>query len=88
MELIRILMSLIVGLFPRLFHQAAIPLATVPQNSSHGEIQQFALELQWFGWYRVTIEFRPTRFPQLKVIEVISWDDQPFPNRDKPNGRL
>jgi len=79
MDLIRYLLSLIIALFPQLLHHAAVPLATAPQSSSGNQIRQFAIGNSWFGWYRITLQFRPFQFPQFKLVDLTPWGDQPLP---------
>ena len=87
MNLIRYLLSLAIGLFPQLLHHAAVPLATSPQCSSRDQVRQFAIGNSWFGWYRITVEFRPYQFPQFKLVEMTRWGDQPLPGREQVAGK-
>ncbi len=79
MDLIRYLLSLIIALFPQLLQHAAVPLATAPQSSSGNQIRQFAIGNSWFGWYRITLLFRPFQFPQFKLVDMTPWGNQPLP---------
>ena len=70
MDPIRLLLCLILGLFPRLLHFAATPLAVVPRAGSRQQLRDYAIGHDWLGWYRVTLEIRATGWPALRVIAI------------------
>ena len=73
MDPIRLLLSLSLGLFPRLLHLTAIPLATVPRSHRSSELRDYAIGHDRLGWYRVTLEVRAIGWPTLRVIAVSAW---------------
>jgi hypothetical protein len=73
MDPIRLLLSLILGLFPRLLHFAAIPLATVSRINSRQQLRDYAIGHDFLGWYRVTLEVRHIGWPALRVIAISEW---------------
>ena len=81
MDPIRLLLSLILGLFPQLLHLTAIPLATVPRSGSRQQLRDYAIGHDWSGWYRVTLEVRAFSWPSLRVVAISQW------SRIQPGGR-
>jgi hypothetical protein len=73
MDPIRLLLSLILGMFPRLLHLTAIPLAVVPRINSRQQLRDYAIGHDWLGWYRITLEVRAVGWPTLRVIAVSDW---------------
>jgi hypothetical protein len=73
MDPIRLLLSFILGMFPRLLHLTAIPLAVVPRMNSRQQLRDYAIGHDWLGWYRVTLEVRAVGWPTLRVIAVSDW---------------
>jgi len=73
MDPIRLLLSLILGLFPHLLHLTAIPLAVVPRSNSRQRLRDYAIGHDWLGWYRVTLEVRATGWPALRVVAISEW---------------
>jgi len=73
MDPIRLLLSLILGLFPQLLHLTAIPLATVPRAGSRQQLRDYAIGHDLLGWYRVTLEVRVSSWPALRVVAISEW---------------
>ena len=49
MDPIRLLLSLVLGLFPQLLHLTAIPLAMVPRAGSRQQLRDYAIGHDWLG---------------------------------------
>lgn len=73
MDPIRLMLCLILGLFPQLLHLTAIPLATVPRTGSRQQLRDYAIGHDWFGWYRVTLEVSVSSWPSLRVVAISQW---------------
>ena len=73
MDPIRLLLSLILGMFPQLLHLTAVPLAAVPRLNSKQQLRDYAIGHDWLGWYRFTLEVRAVGWPTLRVIAVSDW---------------
>ena len=73
MDPIRLLLSLVLGLFPQLLHLTAIPLAMVPRAGSRQQLRDYAIGHDWLGWYRVTLEVRISSWPALRVVAISEW---------------
>ena len=73
MDPIRLLLCLVLGLFPQLLHLTAIPLATVPRAGSRQQLRDYAIGHHWLGWYRVTLEVRISGWPALRVVAISEW---------------
>ena len=75
MDPIRLLLSLVLGLFPQLLYLTAVPLAVVPRRNqrSRQQLCDYAIGHDWFGWYRVTLEIHAVGWPALRVIAVYPW---------------
>jgi hypothetical protein len=86
MDPIRLLLTLILGLFPRILHHAAIPLATVLNSRSRQHFCDYALGHDRLGWYRVTLEVRPAGYPAFRVVEISQWS-RGRPDRDSRQTR-
>jgi len=88
MDPIRLLLSLVLGLFPQLLHLTAIPLATVPRSGSRQQLRDFAIGHDWLGWYRVTLEVRVSSWPSLRVVAISEWSRSQPGRRGKTNDHI
>ena len=86
MDPIRLLLSLILGLFPCLLQMAAIPLAASPRLGSRQKLRDYAIGHDWLGWYRITLEMRATGWPTLRVIAISDWSRR-RPDRFSGSGK-
>lgn len=88
MDPIRLLLSLILGLFPQLLYLTAIPLATVPRSGSRQGLRDYAIGHDWLGWYRVTLEVRVSSWPALRVVAISEWSRMQPGKRGKTNDHI
>ena len=82
MDPIRLLLCLTLGLFPRVLHYIAVPIASAPARRNHRRSFEYAIGHSWLGWYRITLELKSSGWPRLHFIEVSNWSRE-----DTPTGK-